>query len=150
MAVIIFCKDLKCSFNLFFLFPQENNCHVPIPISHCCNGNFLYKDAKIHKAINTATLQKWLENKKPVSLDCQGWNNYFPSGQNADSWHSHIFHMEWGDTHPWDRQWVGGLSTCLQGKTAQVASTWIFQSSGVFSNTGVISWNYLFKLYSCI
>lgn len=49
-----------------------------------------------------------------------------------------------------DNGWEVSALPCLQGKTAQVASTWISQSSGVFSNTGVISWNYLFKLYSCI
>lgn len=101
----------------FFFFSPGKQLPSTYPISHCCHRNFLYKDAKIHKPINTSTLQKWLENKKPVSQDCQGWNNYFPSGQKADSWHSHIFHMEWGDTHPWDRQWVGVSAHCLQGKT---------------------------------
>lgn len=149
MALIIFCKCLNCSFIFFFFFFSGKQLPSTYPISHCCHWNFLFKDAKIHKPINISTLQKWLENKKPVSQDCQGWNNYPPSGQNADSWHSHIFHMEGADTHPWDRQWVGGLSRCLQGKTrSSLASTWISQSSGVFSNTGAISWNYLFKFFS--
>lgn len=61
-----------------------------------------FKIAKTYKSINTAILKKkkkGLENKTPVSK----LNVYFLSAQKADSWHSHIFHMERRDTRPWDR-----------------------------------------------
>lgn len=45
-----------------------------------------FKVTKTDKPINTSKFkQKQLENKKPVSQDCQGLNICFPSAQKADS-----------------------------------------------------------------
>lgn len=144
----------KLLFLLIFFFPPGKQLQSIYPISHCCNGNFLYKDAKIHKPINTFTSQKCLENKKPVSQDCQGWNiSTIISPQARMQTVDILSFSTWNEETPTlgtDNGWEVSAHVWRGRDAAQFASTWISQSSGEFSDIGVISWNYLFKLFSFI